>query len=205
MQYQKYFSIFFNYVILLFLCSSYLYPNIENTYSNILGDVNQDKKLHVVDVEIMLSAIFNNNHTLLNGDIVKDGILNISDLVILVNSILYPFQNYGYSHSLFNSVNKFLIQHRLHIDSEDLKVENGVISLVIDGRRTNVQSQLLIGFYSLAHSLKKQSFNCLQVEVILNCDTNRTKQILAKASIDSVRALANETIKPNHFLNSIHS
>ena len=54
----------------------------------ILGDLNGDQILNVLDVIILVNMALGNTETNLNGDMNNDGGINILDVVILVNIIL---------------------------------------------------------------------------------------------------------------------
>ena len=53
----------------------------------ILGDINNDGELNILDLVFTVDIVLNNEYNS-NGDINQDGILNILDLVEMVNSIL---------------------------------------------------------------------------------------------------------------------
>ena len=57
------------------------------TASNMLGDLNYDGSINVVDIVLGVDAILNNEFNPL-GDMNADGSLNVVDIVILVNEIL---------------------------------------------------------------------------------------------------------------------
>ena len=55
----------------------------------LLGDVNGDGGLNILDVVMMMGAIINHTEDELeNADMNNDGIINVQDLIILVNQIL---------------------------------------------------------------------------------------------------------------------
>jgi len=55
---------------------------------NILGDLNSDEIINVLDVILLVNMALNETEDDLNGDMNSDGIINILDVVILVNLIL---------------------------------------------------------------------------------------------------------------------
>ena len=65
--------------------------SIEST-SLLLGDLNQDTSLSILDIILLLNIILDSevptNYQLLAGDINEDSILNILDIISLVNLIL---------------------------------------------------------------------------------------------------------------------
>ena len=56
--------------------------------SSILGDINGDQTLNVLDVILVVNMALGNTEADLNGDMNSDGIINILDVVLLVNIIL---------------------------------------------------------------------------------------------------------------------
>ena len=53
----------------------------------IIGDLNNDENIDILDVVAVISLILNGDYNSL-GDINYDGVLNVMDVVIIVNSIL---------------------------------------------------------------------------------------------------------------------
>jgi len=63
----------------------------ESEYTIILGDVNFDNEINILDVVLMVSFILGeptDEYELSAADINQDGLLNILDIVILINIIL---------------------------------------------------------------------------------------------------------------------
>ena len=54
----------------------------------LLGDVNGDGVLNVLDVVTLVNIILNNDDYILEGDMNQDGALDVLDIVTLVNIIL---------------------------------------------------------------------------------------------------------------------
>ena len=54
----------------------------------LLGDVNGDGLLNVLDVVTLVNIILNNDDYILAGDMNQDGALDVLDIVTLVNIIL---------------------------------------------------------------------------------------------------------------------
>ena len=61
-----------------------------NTFAHIiLGDVNLDGELNVLDIVFNVSLVLNGEYNQL-GDINEDGFLNVLDIVALVDIVLNP-------------------------------------------------------------------------------------------------------------------
>ena len=56
--------------------------------SSILGDINGDQNLNVLDVILVVNMALGNSGIDLNGDMNGDGMINVLDVVLLVNIIL---------------------------------------------------------------------------------------------------------------------
>ena len=56
--------------------------------SSILGDINGDQNLNVLDVILVVNMALGNTEADLNGDMNSDGMINVLDVVLLVNIIL---------------------------------------------------------------------------------------------------------------------
>ena len=56
--------------------------------NSLLGDVNQDGILYVLDVVIMVNIALGNNPSVPNADMNSDDVVNVLDIVILVSVIL---------------------------------------------------------------------------------------------------------------------
>ena len=54
----------------------------------ILGDLNQDEILNIMDIIIMVNIILGLDNDQLSADINEDGIMNILDVITLINVIL---------------------------------------------------------------------------------------------------------------------
>ena len=56
--------------------------------SAILGDINGDQNLNVLDVILVVNMALGNSEINLNGDMNGDEMINVLDVVLLVNIIL---------------------------------------------------------------------------------------------------------------------
>ena len=59
--------------------------------SNLLGDLNNDGTLNILDIVILANLILADDSSNPAGDLNNDGSQNILDIVLLINIILYGF------------------------------------------------------------------------------------------------------------------
>ena len=114
-------------------------------------------------------------------------------------SYLYPGQN----ETLFASISSYLKRYRQNIEEKDVTVKNGVIYLQLDGRRTNLNSLLLLGFHSVGRQLQRNSSSFREVQIIINYEMKNTQQMVATAKMESVMALSQGRINPEQFFNEV--
>ena len=120
------------------------------------------------------------------------------------------FISYLYSEqgeTFFEPINSYLKRYRQNIEEKDITVNNGVIQLELDGRRTNLKSLFLLGFYSVGRTvgrqLQKRSVPFREVQIIIYFEMKDAQQIAATASIESVLELSQGRINPDQFFNEI--
>ena len=104
---------------------------------------------------------------------------------------------------MFESIEKYLYKYRYTIENDDFQTKDGIVRLEITSRRTNINSQLLLGFYAIGRSFNKtnQFFN--EVHIIINYDNyNRNKEIII-APVNIVQKLSTGNISSSQFLNQI--
>ena len=125
--------------------------------------------------------------------------LKVALFLLFFMSYLYP----GKSETLFDSISSYLKRYRQYIEEKDVTVKNGVIYLELDGRRTNLNSLLLLGFYSVGRQLQRNSTPFREVQIIINYEMKATQQMVATASMESVMALSQGRINPEQFFNEV--
>ena len=113
------------------------------------------------------------------------------------------YLNSGQVDNLFDPINSYLKRYRLYIEEKDLTIKNGVIYLQLDGRRTNLNSLVLLGFYSIGRQLHNNSPSFREVQIIVHYEMKDTQQISVSASIESVLELSQGRINPNQFINEL--
>ena len=73
----------------------------------------------------------------------------------------------GREDPLYESIQSYLSKYRQSISEEDVTIQSGIIRLELDGRRTNLKSQLLLGFYSVGRAIQKSSYPFREVRIII--------------------------------------
>ena len=114
-------------------------------------------------------------------------------------SILFSIEN----EALFDPISSYLKRYRQTIEEKDLDIKNGVIYLELDGRRTNLNSLLLLGFHSVGRQLQRNSSTFREVQIIIHYEMKDTQQIVATAKMESVMALSQGRINPEQFFNEV--
>ena len=125
--------------------------------------------------------------------------LKVTMFLLFFMSYLYP----GQSETMFDSISSYLKRYRQYIEEKDVTVKNGVIYLELDGRRTNLNSLLLLGFHSVGRQLQRNSTPFREVQIIINYEMKATQQMVATASMESVMALSQGRINPEQFFNEV--
>ena len=125
--------------------------------------------------------------------------LKVAMFLVFFISHLYPGQN----ETLFDSISSYLKRYRQNIEEKDVTVKNGVIYLESDGRRTNLNSLLLLGFHSVGRQLQRNSSSFREVQIIINYEMKNTQQMVATAKMESVIALSQGRINPEQFFNEV--
>ena len=125
--------------------------------------------------------------------------LKVALFLLFFMSYLYP----GKSETLFDSISSYLKRYRQYIEEKDVTVKNGVIYLELDGRRTNLNSLLLLGFYSVGRQFQRSGSSFREVQIIINYEMKNSQQMVATASMESVMALSQGRINPEQFFNEV--
>ena len=55
--------------------------------NNLLGDINNDEIINVIDVVLLVNIVLDESNNLL-GDLNNDSLINILDIILLVNIII---------------------------------------------------------------------------------------------------------------------
>ena len=112
--------------------------------------------------------------------------MNISFRFGVIIFILLAFLNAGVADPIYKSIETYLVKYRQSIKSDDLTLQNETVHLVMHGRRTNIKSQLLLGFYSIGRVLQKSNTPFREVQIIINYDLKERQTVITKAPIENI-------------------
>ena len=130
-------------------------------------------------------------------------IVNICVRLGIIIFFLLTVLNAGNRDPLYESIESYLSKYRQSIDSDDLTMQNGILHLAINGRRTNIKSQLLLGFYAVGRALQKSSTPFREVHIVIFYDLKEKQNVLAKASAEKVLDLSQGRISSEQFFTII--
>ena len=125
--------------------------------------------------------------------------MNIIVRIILIPCLLTVL-NAGSESSLFSLVQSNLSKYRHSISKDDFSFQNGIISLELDGRRTNIKSQFLLGFYSIGMILQRTDVYCREIEIVIRYEMKVSRKVTARATADKVLKLSQGRLRPAQFL-----
>ena len=117
--------------------------------------------------------------------------------------LLLTALNGGDDLSLFNIIQSNLSKYRQSVNSGDFAFQNGIIHLKLDGRRTNIKSQMLLGFYSVGLALNRVDINCREIEILIHYNVKRRGLVSARASAEEVINLSQGRISSEQFFAQI--
>ena len=92
---------------------------------------------------------------------------------------------------------------RQEISDEDVTIQGGIIRLKLDGRRTNLKSQLLLGFFSVGRAIQKSSYPFREVQIIIYYEIKGSQQLAVTAGVEKVLKLAQGRFGSEQFFNEI--
>ena len=113
--------------------------------------------------------------------------------------ILMAGMNAGRKDPLYESIESYLVKYRQSIKTDDLTLQNGIIHLEINGRRTNLKSHLLLGFYSIGRALQKSTTPYREVQIVIYYDLKERQEILIKAPAEVVLDLSQGRFSSEQF------
>ena len=104
---------------------------------------------------------------------------------------------------LHESIESYLSKYRQEISDEDLTIQGGIIRLELDGRRTNLKSQLLLGFFSVGRAIQKSSYPFREVQIIIYYEIKESQQLAVTAGVEKVLELTQGRLGSAQFFNEI--
>ena len=109
----------------------------------------------------------------------------------------------GREDPVYESIKSYLSKYRQEISDEDVTIQGGIIRLKLDGRRTNLKSQLLLGFFSVGRAIQKSSYPFREVQIIIYYEIKESQQLVVTASVDKVLELTQGRLGSEQFFNEI--
>ena len=125
--------------------------------------------------------------------------LRLGTILLIFWSVLIA----GKGDFLHESIGSYLSKYRQEISDEDVTIQGGIIRLELDGRRTNLKSQLLLGFFSVGRAIQKSSYPFREVQIIIYYEIKESQQLVVTASVDKVLELTQGRLGSEQFFNEI--
>ena len=125
--------------------------------------------------------------------------MNICVRLGVIILILLAGLSAGKRDPLYESIESYLSKYRQSIQTDDFTLQNGIIRLKMNGRRTNIKSQLLLGFFAVGRVLQKSSTPFREVHIVIFYDLKEKQKVLAKASAEKVLDLSQGRLSSEQF------
>ena len=109
----------------------------------------------------------------------------------------------GRGNILFNSIESYFSSYRQSIETGDVTVREGIISVKITARRTNIKSQQLLGFYSVGRAMQSSSNSFREVHFIIYYEIRGVQEILITTPVELVIQLSQGKLSPKQFFDKI--
>ena len=104
---------------------------------------------------------------------------------------------------LFNSIESYFSSYRQSIETGDVTVREGIISVKITARRTNIKSQQLLGFLSVGRAMQSSSNPFREVHIIIHYEIRGGQKILMIAPVELVLKLSQGKLSSDQFFDRI--
>ena len=104
---------------------------------------------------------------------------------------------------LFNSIESYFSSYRQSIETGDVTVREGIISVKITARRTNIKSQQLLGFLSVGRAIQSSSNSLREVHILIRYEIRGVQEILITAPVELVIQLSQGKLSPKQFFDKI--
>ena len=125
--------------------------------------------------------------------------LSLRTILLIFWSVLIA----GREDPVHESIETYISKYRQTISKEDVTIQSGIIRLELDGRRTNLKSQLLLGFYSVGRAIQKSSYPFREVQIIIYYEIKESQQLAVTAGVEKVLKLAQGRLGSEQFFNEI--
>ena len=125
--------------------------------------------------------------------------LHLGTILLIFWTILIA----GKGDLLHESIESYLSKYRQEISDEDVTIQGGIIRLKLDGRRTNLKSQLLLGFFSVGRAIQKSSYPFREVQIIIYYNIKGSQQLAVTAGVEKVFKLAQGRLGSEQFFTEI--
>ena len=125
--------------------------------------------------------------------------MNICVRLGVIIFILLACMNAGRQDPLYKSIESYLSKYRQSIKTDDVDMQNGIIRLELNGRRTNIKFQLLLGFYSVGRALQQNSTQFREVQIVIYYEMKERQEVLANAPVEKVLELTQGRLSSEQF------
>ena len=129
--------------------------------------------------------------------------MNFSTKFVTILFIICTGLFAGRGNILFNSIESYFSSYRQSIETGDVTVREGIISVKITARRTNIKSQQLLGFLSVGRALQRTSNSFREVHIIIHYEIRGVQEILITAPVELVLKLSQGKLSPKQFFDKI--
>ena len=104
---------------------------------------------------------------------------------------------------IFNSIESYFSSYRQSIETGDVSVREGIISVNITARRTNIKSQQLLGFLSVGRAIQSSSNPFREVHILIRYEIRGVQEILITAPVELVLKLSQGKLSSDQFFDII--
>ena len=125
--------------------------------------------------------------------------LRLRTILLIFWSVLIA----GREDPVHESIESYISKYRQTISKEDVTIQSGIIRLELDGRRTNLNSQLLLVFFSVGRAIQKSSYPFREVQIIIYYEIKESQQLAVTAGVEKVLKLAQGRLGSEQFFNEI--
>jgi len=109
----------------------------------------------------------------------------------------------GRGDTLFDSIESDFFRYRQNIETGDVTVREGIISVKITARRTNIKSQQLLGFLAAGRAMQSSRNPFREVHIIIHYEIRGVQEILITAPVELVLKLSQGKLSSKQFFDKI--